>query len=226
MVKVWKKYKEKKAMVDSLKKYELFEAVELCKKLSYTKFNWTLEVHIKTSADPKYNDQMIRWTVVLPHGIWKSVRVWAFVSEDKVDEAKKAWADVAWSEQLLKDIEAGKIEFDVLITTQDMMRDLAKVAKTLWPKWLMPSPKAWTIVTNLKASIEEIKKWRVEFKLDKTWNMHLWVWKINFETQKLVENIQVLLKSIEEHKPSWIKGKIFKKIVLAPTMWPGVQIVC
>ncbi len=224
--KPWKKYKQVRELVDSLKKYSFEEGVSLAKKSSYTKFVGSMEIHIKTSADPKYNDQMIRGTVVLPNGIGKVVKVAAFVSDDKVEEAKKAWAEIVWNELLLKDIENGKIEFDVLITTGDMMRDLAKAAKILWPRGLMPSPKAGTVTNNIKQTIEEIKKWRVEFKLDKTGNIHTIVGKLDFDDAKLIENIQALLKAIEEAKPAWVKWKLFKKVSIAPTMGPWVTLDC
>jgi len=222
--KPWKKYNKALELVDSLKKYSLEESISIVKKTSYTKFVWSLEIHIKTSADPKYNDQMIRGTIVLPHGIGRTVRVWAFLSDDKAEEAKKAGADVVGNELLLKDIENGKIDFDILVTTGDMMRDLAKAAKILWPKGLMPSPKAGTVTNNVKQTIEEIKKWRVEFKLDKTGNIHTMVGKLSFDDAKLIENIQVLLKAIEDAKPAWVKGKLFRKISLAPTMGPWVTL--
>lgn len=222
--KLWKKYKEAIKLIEANKAYELAEGVELVKKVSYTKFDWSVEIHIKTNADPKYNDQMIRWTVVLPNWIWKTVKVWVYTSEDHFENAKKAWADIVWNDQLIKDIENWKIEFDVLITTNDMMRNLAKVAKILWPKWLMPSPKAWTVTADIAWTINEIKKWRIEFKLDKTGNIHCPVGKVSFDSTKLIENINDLLKAIEDHKPTWIKWKLVKKIVIAPTMWPWIMI--
>lgn len=222
--KYWKKYDEAKKLVEAGKAYELNEAIQLVKKVSYTKFDATVELHVKTNADPKYNDQMIRATVVLPHGIWKTVKIWAYVTEDKFDEAKKAWADIVWSDQLIKDIENWKIEFDVLITTNDMMRNLAKVAKTLWPKWLMPSPKAGTVTADIVATINEIKKGRIEFKLDKTGNIHCPVGKVSFSDDKLEENIKDLLKAIEDNKPVWVKWKLVKKAVVAPTMGPWVML--
>lgn len=222
--KVWKKYKEAAKLIEPMKRYSLEEGVELVKKVNYAKFKGSVEIHIKTFADPKYNDQMLRWTVVLPHGNGKTVRIGAFVSDEKIDEAKALWVDVVGSSDLLKKIEDGQINFDVLITTNDMMRDLAKVAKILWPKGLMPSPKAWTVTNDLKSTVDEIKKWRVEYKLDKTGNLHVGVGKVDFDSSKLLDNINALLKSIEENKPAWVKGKLIKKLVLAPTMGPGVLI--
>ena len=224
MTKVWKKYINAKKKVDVLKKYSVADAVVLSKDVSYSKFIWSLELHIKTFANPKYNDQILRWTLVLPNGTWKKIRVAAFVSDDKIDEVIKAWADIAWNLELITSIEKWDIKFDVLVTSADMMRDLAKAAKILWPKGLMPSPKAGTISNNLPKTIDELKKGRVEYKLDKTWNIHVVVGKLDFSNEDLSENIEVLLKTIKDNKPSWVKWPLIKKIALAPTMWPAIQI--
>jgi large subunit ribosomal protein L1 len=218
----WKKYAASLAKVDRLHKYPLSEAIDLAKDVSYSSFVGALEVHIATNANPKYNDQMMRWTVVLPHGTGKTVTVGAFVSDDQLEDAKKAGADVVGNSELIKAIEQWTITFDVLITTADMMRDLAKVAKILGPKWLMPSPKAWTVTQNIAQTIDEIKKGRVEFKLDKTGNIHVGVGKLWFTTQQLLDNCIALFKAVVENKPSWVKGKLVKKVVLAPTMWPWI----
>lgn len=224
MAKKGKKFVAAKAKVEAGKKYAIADAVALVKEVSYAKFGGSLEVHIKTFADPKYNDQNIRATVVLPNWTGKKVVVAAFVSDDKIESVKKAWADIVGNNELLTQIEKGEMSFDVLVTTNDMMRDLAKVAKTLWPKWLMPSPKAGTVTTNIEQTIDEIKKWRVEFKLDKTWNLHVWVGKLAFTDEQLVANVSALINALLENKPSGVKGKLISKIVLAPTMWPGVQL--
>ncbi len=208
-----------------MKQYEILEAVNLLKETSYTKFNASVEIAIKTNANPKYNDQMIRWTVVLPHWTGKTVRVAAFISDEKKDEAKKAGADMAWNEEIITAIQAGKIEFDVLVTTPDMMRDLAPVAKALWPKGLMPSPKAGTVTTNLTTTLNEIKKGRIEFKLDKTWNIHGVVGKTSFDNKQLQENIQKFLSAVVEHRPSGVKGKLFKKAVISWTISPWIQLI-
>jgi large subunit ribosomal protein L1 len=153
-----KKYVKAKELVEAEKKYTAEDAVALIKKTSYSKFVGTLNVAIKTFADPKYNDQQIRATAVLPHGTGKTVRVAAYVADDQVATAKAAGADIAGNAEILKEIEAGKIAFDVMVTTPDMMRDLAKVAKVLGPKGLMPSPKAGTVSQDLAATIDEVKK--------------------------------------------------------------------
>ncbi len=225
MAKRGKQWKAWKAKVDITTKHSVEDAVRLVKELSYSKFVWSCELHVKTSANPKYNDQIIRWTVVLPHGTWKTVRVAAFVADDKREEAKAAWADIVWNVEIIEAVNQGTMDFDVLIATPDMMRDLAQVAKALWPKWLMPSPKAGTVSPNITQTISEIKKWRVEFKLDKTWNVHVLIWKLDFEDQQLQENYRALMQALNEAKPSGIKGKLVEKIVLAPTMWPWVQVV-
>jgi len=220
-----KKYLEAKKLVDKTKKYSISEAVDLAKKVAYTKFDPTLEVHIQTNANPKYNDQQLRWTVVLPHGTGKTVKVAAFVSDDKIEEAKQAGADIVGNAELLSQIESGKIDFDVLVTTPEMMRDLAKVARILWPKGLMPSPKAGTVTPKLADTIKEIKKGRVEFKLDKGGVIHVGVGKLkSFDAKQLEENIQALLDAVKAAKPSGVKGQLIKKVHIAPTMGPGIQI--
>jgi len=219
-----KKFIEARAKVDSEKKYPLEEAVALLKEVSYSKFDGSVELHVKTAANPKYNDQMIRGTVVLPHGTGKTVRVAAFVADDMKADATKAGADVVGNEDLVTAIQGGTIDFDVLVTTPQMMRDLAKVAKQLGPKGLMPSPKAGTVSPNLSQTIDEIKKGRVEFKLDKTGNVHVSVGKVSFDDSALIENITVLMKNLQEAKPTGVKGKLVSKVVIAPTMGPWVQL--
>ncbi len=220
----WKKYQAAKALIDVNKAYELTEGLELLVKTSTTKFDASVEVWIKTFANPRYNDQNIRSTVVLPNGIWKTVKVAVFTTEDKIEEVKKMWADIVGWKELIKSIEKGEIKFDVLITEPTLIRDLAKVAKVLGPRGLMPSPKAWTVTTNTKDTIAEIKKWRVEFKLDKTWNIHAMIGKLSFGADKLKGNIDKLMETIQQNKPAWVKGKLIKKMVISTTMGPWIQI--
>ena len=217
-----KKYNEVKKIVDAGKVYSLEEGVALLKKVNYTKFDATVNIAIKTNANPKYNDQMIRATTILPHGTGKTKKVAVFVSDEQIADAKKAGADIAGSDDLLQTIKSGKFDFDVLITTPDHIRDLAPVAKVLGPKGLMPSPKAWTVSMDIVQAIEEVKKGKIEFRLDKTGNIHLGVGKISFDDKKLIENIQALMKSIEESKPAWVKGKLIKKVVISSTMSPAI----
>lgn len=223
LMKRGKKYIAAKAMVEQ-KVYDIADAVALVKKVSYAKFGGSLDLNIKTAADPKYNDQAIRGTVVLPHGTGKTVIVAAFVGDDRIDEAKAAGATIVGNTDLIRSIEAGHIDFDVLVTTPDMIKDLAKVAKILGPKGIMPTPKTGTITTDLQGTIQEIQKGRIEFKLDKTGNIHAGIGKLSFEDAHLVENITTLLNAIEALKPAVIKNKLFKKVTIAPTMGPGIQI--
>lgn len=219
-----KKYVEVKKLVEKTKLYPLAEAIELLRKVNYAKFDAGIELAVKTNANPKYNDQMLRATTILPHGTGKTKKVAVFITEDKADEARKAGADIAGYENLLADIKAGKTDFDVLITTPELIRELAPVAKQLGPKGLMPSPKAGTVTLNVAQAVEETKKGKIEFRLDKTGNVHALVGKLSFDNTKLIENIESLMKAIEENKPTGVKGKLVKKVVVATTMSPGVQV--
>ena len=222
MKKHGKKYKESSKLVDSTKAYSIAEAVALLKKSGYTKFDGSVEIAVKTNADAKYNDQMMRGTTILPHGTGKSKRIAVFTAEEA--EAKKAWADIAGTETLIADIKAGKFDFDVLLTTPEHIRDLAPVAKQLGPKWLMPSPKAGTVVANIAQAVAEFKKGKMEFKLDKTGNINAAVGRISFTEAQIEENIKAFLKALEDNKPTGVKGKLIKRIYIAPTMGPGIQI--
>ncbi len=224
MTKVGKKYKEAAKLIEKGTAYSVEKAVELVKKVSYAKFDGTVEISIKTNANPKYNDQNIRATIVLPHGTGKSKKIAVFATDDNQAEAKKAGADRVGYEDLLEDIKAEKMDFDILITTPEHIRDLAPIAKILGPKGLMPSPKAGTITQNITQTVEEFKKGKIEFRLDKTWNIHCPVGKISFGEKKLIENVEAFLSAVENNRPSGIKGKLIKKIVISPTMGPGVPI--
>jgi len=224
MPKHGKKYVESFNMIDKTKLYTVVDAVELVKKTSNVKFDATVELAIKTNANPKYNDQMLRGTTILPHGTWKSKKVAVFVTDDKLEEAKNSGADVYGSSDLLTDIKNGKMDFDVLLTTPDSIRELATIAKILWPKGLMPSPKAGTVTTDLLKSVDEVKKWKIEYKLDKTGNIHVPVGKISFDAAKLVDNIESILTAIDDNKPAWVKGRLVKKAVISSSMWPGVPL--
>ena len=224
MSKRGKKYLESASMIIKGNQYPLEEAVDLVKKTSNVKFDATVELAVKTNANPKFNDQMFRGTAILPHGTWKTKKIAVFVLDEKLEEAKKSWADIYGSTDLLNNIKNGKIDFDILITTVDYIRELAPVAKQLWPKWLMPSPKAGTVTNDLAKTVEEFKKWKIEFKLDKTGNVHVPVGKVSFTNDKLVENIQSILNTMEENKPTWVKWKLIKKVVISSSMWPGVVV--
>lgn len=224
MAKKSKKYIEAAKLVDKKKLYTVSEASELVAKLSYTKFVPSIEIAIKTFANPKYNDQAIRATTSLPHGNGKTVKVAVYANDDKFAELKNAGADVVGNVELLGAIEKGEFNFDVLVTSPDLMKDLAKVAKALGPKGLMPNPKAGTVAVDLASAVSEIKKGRFEFKLDKTGNIHATVGKASFTPTQLAENIEAFVTAVNAHKPSGVKGKLIKKMVVAPTMGPGIVI--
>ena len=224
MTKHGKKYRESAKIVDSTKVYSLTEAVALIKKTWYTKFDGSVEIAVNTNADAKYNDQMMRGTTILPHGTGKTQRIAVFTTEEA--EAKKAWADLVGTDTLINEIKEGKFNFDILLTTPEHIRDLAPVAKQLWPKGLMPSPKAGTVATNIAQAIEEFKKGKIEFKLDKTGNINVAIGKTSFTQEQLEENITAFLKALEDNKPTGVKGKLVKRIYLASTMWPWIKIEC
>ncbi len=217
-----KKRKEAAKTVDLTKAYPLTEAVALLKKAGYSKFNGSVEIAIKTFADAKYNDQMMRGTTILPHGTGKTKRIAVFTDDEKT--AKDAGADITGKDAILNDIKAGKFDFDVLLTTPELIRDLAPAAKQLGPKGLMPSPKAGTVVTNIAQAVQEFKKGKIEFKLDKTGNINVCVGKVSFTPEQIEENITSFLKALEDNKPTGVKGKLIKRIYIAPTMGPGIQV--
>lgn len=217
-----KKRKEAAKTVDLTKAYPLTEAVALLKKAGYSKFDGSVEIAIKTFADAKYNDQMMRGTTILPHGTGKSKRIAVFTDDEKT--AKDAGADIAGRDNILNDIKAGKFDFDILLTTAELIRDLAPAAKQLGPKGLMPSPKAGTVVTNIPQAVQEFKKGKIEFKLDKTGNVNVCVGKLSFTDAQIEENITSFLKALEDNKPVGVKGKLIKRIYIAPTMGPGIQV--
>ncbi len=218
-----KKYAERKALITK-SIYPIAEAVELLPKLSTTSFDGAAEVHIRINADTTQADQLVRTTVPLPHGTGKSVRIAAFVPDDQIDEAKKAGADLAGNEDLIKQISDGKIDFDIAVASPKMMKDLGKVAKTLGQKGLMPSPKSGTVTEKVAQVIGELKKGRIEVKMDKQGIIHTVFGKISFGPKKLQENLEALLTAVKEAQPSGIKGEYILSVGISPTMGPGVKV--
>lgn len=219
-----KKYRAAVAMLDRKKSYGIAEAVDLLVKTSVTKFDSSAEVHLNLGIDPKQSDQLIRGTLTLPHGTGKKSRVIAFVDDDKVKESKAAGAVEAGSEALVQKIEKGWLDFDIAVATPDQMKKLGKIAKTLGQKGLMPNPKAGTVTMTPGKTIEEIMKGRLEYKLDKDANVHNIFGKISFGTKNLEENLKKYLKTIQEAKPSGVKGTYINSITIATTMGPGIKI--
>ncbi len=218
-----KKYREKKLLVDK-PAYPLTEAVALLTKVAVTKFDGSAEVHIRIGADMTQSDQLVRGTVSLPHGTGKKVRIAAFVTDDFVDEAKKAGAMHAGAADLIKQIEGGMLDFDITVAMPQLMKDLGKLAKVLGPKGLMPSPKSGTVSDKPAKVIEELSKGRIEFKMDKQAIIHGTFGKVSFGAQKLTENLQALLNAVKEAQPSGIKAAYILSVSINPTMGPGIKI--
>lgn len=218
-----KQYKAKAALITQ-PIYSIADATELLTKLSTTKFDATAEAHIRINADTTQADQLVRTVVPLPHGTGKTIRIAAFVPDEMVNEAKKAGADIAGSDDLVKDIEGGKIDFDVAVAVPSMMKGLGKIAKTLGQRGLMPNPKAGTVTDNIAKTIEALKKGRIECKMDKFGIIHTAFGKISFGPAKLKENLEALIAAVKEAQPSGIKGIYILTVTVAPTMGPGVRV--
>ncbi|MBM3231308.1 50S ribosomal protein L1 [Candidatus Peregrinibacteria bacterium] len=219
-----KKYAQKAALVEK-KLYPVAEATEILCQLSTSKFDGTAECHIRIEADTTQADQLVRTTVALPHGTGKTVRIAAFVPDDQADAAIKAGADIAGVTPLLKAVEQEKIDFDVAVAVPPVMKDLGKIAKILGQRGLMPNPKAGTVTTDIKKTIDELKKGRIECRMDKQGIIHTIFGKISFGPQKLKENLDVLLQAIKDAKPSGIKGGSYiLSVTITPTMGPGVRV--
>jgi large subunit ribosomal protein L1 len=217
-----KKYRAAAEKLDRNKTYALEEAVKFMRENKTAKFDESVEIHIKTNIDPKKGDQQVRGTVVLPHGTGKSKKI-AVITSGAQEEAKKAGADIVGGEEMIEKI-AKKIDFDVLVATPEMMPKLAKVAKILGPKGLMPNPKTETVTTKIKETVEALKKGKAAFKNDDTGNIHQLVGKVSFEEEKLQENIKTFIEAIEKAKPSAFKGKLISGITACSTMGQGIKI--
>ena len=204
--------------------YDYKEAISLVKNCASAKFNESIEAHISLNIDPKYADQQLRTTVILPYGTGKNLRIAALVATDKINEAKECGAEIYGSEDLIETISKGILNFDLLIATADMMPKLAKLGRILGPKGLMPSPKAGTVTLDLKSTVNEFKKGKLEYRADKTGIVHISFGKANFLENNLIENLKVFYNSIELNKPTGVKGKYIKKFSLCSTMGPSITL--
>jgi len=227
MTKHGKKYREAAAKVDVNKVYSSREAVALAKQTSITKFDSTVEVHMRTALDPRQADQQMRDVVVLPHGLGKTIRVLVFATGEGAAAARAAGADlVADDDESLKKVESGGLDFDVAIATPDAMGKVGRLGRVLGPRGLMPNPKAGTVVPpqDIDRAVKEAKAGRVEFRLDKAANIHVSIGKASFAEEKLHENFSALMEAIRKARPAGAKGAYIKRITLTTTMGPGIKI--
>jgi large subunit ribosomal protein L1 len=227
MAKHGKNYLAAKAKIDSEKLYSPREALDMARETSSTKFDSSVEVHIRTTLDPRQADQQVRDVVVLPHGLGKTVRVLVFAQGEGANAAREAGADmVADDDESLKKLEGGALDYDVAIATPDMMGKVGRLGRILGPRGLMPNPKAGTVVNadDMERAIIEAKAGRVEFRLDKTANMHVIIGKVSFESDKLFENFAALMDAIRKAKPAGAKGNYIRRITIATTMGPGIKV--
>lgn len=219
-----KRLNETAKLVDKNKVYSLAEAAALVKQTAKAKFDETVELHIKLGIDPKQSDQIVRGTVTLPHGIGKTRKVAVITKGEKQAEAKEAGADMIGGDDLIEDISKGSLDFDVLVATPDIMKDLSKVAKILGPKGLMPNPKAGTVTFEIGDTVKELKKGRVEYKNDSYGIIHCPVGKVSFDAEKLADNIKTLFEAVSKAKPSSSKGQYIKSASVSSTMGPGIYV--
>ena len=224
MRKLSRRHKENIAKTKNKIYSNLEEAIQILKKTATTKFVESVEFHVNLNIDPKYADQQLRATVTLPHGIGKQLIIAVLTNEENFNEATAAGANIVGNEELINNIIKGNIEFDLLITTPNMMPKLAKLGRVLGPKGLMPSPKSGTVSSTLTTTITEFKKGKFEYKADKTGILHVSFGKSNFAETQLVENLQVLYNSIEKNRPSGVKGKYFKSLFICTTMGPSIKL--
>jgi large subunit ribosomal protein L1 len=227
MAKHGKKYTAALAKVDLDKEYSAREAVALAKETSITKFDSTIEVHLRTALDPRQADQQVRDVVVLPHGLGKTVKVLVFAQGEAATAARSANADfVADDDEALKELEGSALDYDVAIATPDAMGKVGRLGRVLGPRGLMPNPKAGTVVSadDLPRAIQEAKAGRVEFRLDKTANIHVTVGKVSFSDDQLYENFAALMDAIHKARPTGAKGEYIRHITMATTMGPGIRV--
>ena len=200
------------------------EAIPLMQKVKFAKFDETVELAMRLGVDPKHADQMVRGTVVLPHGLGKSKKVLAIAGADKQREAQAAGADHVGGEELVEKIQGGWMDFDAVVATPDMMRAVGKLGKVLGPRGLMPNPKTGTVTPDIAKAVKEIKAGKVEFRVDKTGIVHAPVGKISFPAQNLIENTHALVDSVVKAKPAAAKGKFLRSVTISSTMGPGIDI--
>ena len=223
MKKLAKKYAQALSMVEQ-KSYDLSTGIDTLLKLPKAKFDESVELHVRLGVDGKNADQQVRGVCVLPHGTGKSVKILVIAKGDKADEAVKAGADYVGAEEMVAKIQGGWLDFDVCVTTPDMMGVVGRVARVLGPKGLMPNPKSGTVTTDVAKAIKDVKAGKVEYRLDKTNNVHVVIGKKSFGQEKLAENFNTVMDAIVKAKPAAAKGQYIRSVTLASTMGPGVKV--
>ncbi len=219
-----KKYVDSEKLIDRSKYYDSAEAVELCVKTATAKFDETVEVHVKMGVDGRHADQQVRGAIVLPNGTGKTIRVLAICKGDAAKDAEEAGADFIGAEEMVQKIQGGWMDFDVLITTPDMMGMVGRLGKILGPRGLMPNPKAGTVTREIGKAINEAKAGKIEYRLDKSNIIHCVIGRASFGAQKLQENFDALMSAIVKAKPAAAKGQYIRSCVIATTMGPGVRL--
>lgn len=220
-----KRYMVSEKSVDREKAYQLKEAITIIKKLTPPKFDGSVDLHFNLNVDSKKSDQMVRGTVVLPHGTGKAIRVAVFCKGEHEREAHDAKADLVGGIELIDRVAGGFLDFDCAIATPEMMKDLSKLGKVLGPRGLMPSPKTGTVTNDIKKAIDDVKRGKVEFRVDKQGGVHLSVGKVSFKEDQLYDNASRLIEALTEAKPASVKGKFVKSLSIAASMNPGLKLV-
>jgi large subunit ribosomal protein L1 len=219
-----KKYRAAFEKVDEDREYQPDEAMALVKEVSTTSFDGTVELHIRLGVDPRHADQVVRGTVVLPHGTGKQPRIVAFAQGDKAREAEEAGADVVGADDLAQRIQAGWTDFDVAVATPDMMSVVGRLGRVLGPRGLMPNPRTGTVTADIGRAIEEVKRGRVEFRVDRQGIIHVPIGRVSFEQQQLLENLGSMVHAIVAARPSGAKGTYVRSVAVSPTMGPGITL--
>jgi len=220
-----KRYNESEKQVDRTKTYPLKEAISSLKKLAPPKFDASVDLHFHLNIDPKKSDQMVRGTVVLPHGTGRKIRVAVFCRGEHEKQAKEASADYVGANDLIDKVAGGFLDFDCAIATPEMMKDLSKLGKVLGPRGLMPSPKTGTVTNDIAKAIEDVKKGKVEFRVDKQGGIHLSVGKISFSEDKIYENASRVIEALNDAKPASVKGKFIESTFISSTMNQGLRLL-
>ncbi len=223
MGKTSKKYSEARSHVEA-REYPLDDAVALIQKMAFAKFDESVDIAVLLGVDPKHADQMVRGTVILPHGTGKTKRVLVVASGEKIKEAEDAGADEVGGADVVKKIQDGWMEFDAVVATPDMMKDVGRLGKILGPRGMMPNPKTGTVTFDVKSAVEQIKAGKVEYRVDKTAILHNSLGKVSFDSAKLIENVQTFMAAVVKSKPPAAKGKYLKSIHMSSTMGPSVKV--